>query len=304
MLKEDKYGFEKRIVYLDYYERGEKIKSGGFVKWEIRNGVCRIQLVVKGLYPSDTLGTQIEFISEKEYVPAVPFSLKYGSGEYIASFNAENMAGRGLSYHQCGGLRIKVSDNRYILGEWEQKEKRRIVEEKTVEIEEEIAVEIAEEIELPKEIELSKDVKHVQEMESEIVSLELIPTVQAEMAPKPLVLSADKWEQLHKVYPIIRPFEDNREYLSITPRDFIVFTRKYQKLVHNSFMLHGYYNYGHLVLTKVGTGGEESYFMGVPGVYYEQEKEAASMFGFEGFEAANKEVTDGGFGYYMKRVEI
>ena len=290
MLKEDKYRFEKRIIYLDYYEHNEKIGNGGFVKWEIRNGVCRIQLVIRGLYPTDTLGTCIELVTGEDYVQAVPFSLKYGMGEYIASWNAEDMAGLGISYNQCGGLRVKVSDHRYVLGKWEQKEE---LKKENAVIEAKVAAEP--EIEEDRTAAIEK---------SDIVSQEHIEREVKIQEVKPFELSADKWERLHQEYPKITPFEDDREYLSITPRDFIVFTRKYQNLVHNSFMLHGYYNYGHLVLTKIKAREGEQYYLGVPGVYYEQEKEAASLFGFEGFDAANKEVTDGGFGYYMKRVEI
>ncbi len=56
------------------------------------------------------------------------------------------------------------------------------------------------------------------------------------------VCSADKWEQLCTMYPEIHPFRDSREYLSIAPKDFVVLCKEYQKLVHNSFLLHGYYN--------------------------------------------------------------
>jgi hypothetical protein len=39
----------------------------------------------------------------------------------------------------------------------------------------------------------------------------------------------------------------------------------------------------------------------VPGIYYERQRRIAMMFGFEGFEGGNE---DGGFGYFMKKVEI
>lgn len=54
------------------------------------------------------------------------------------------------------------------------------------------------------------------------------------------VCSADKWEQLCTMYPEIHPFRDSREYLSIAPKDFVVLCKEYQRLVHNSFLLHGY----------------------------------------------------------------
>ena len=32
----------------------------------------------------------------------------------------------------------------------------------------------------------------------------------------------DKWEQLRHMYPTVHPFADERQYLSITPRDFVI----------------------------------------------------------------------------------
>ena len=122
--------------------------------------------------------------------------------------------------------------------------------------------------------------------------------------PKQMQILPNKWEQLNRIYPKIQPFGDVREYLSIAPCDFIILSEHYQELVQNSFLLHGYYNYGHLILTKIREGLEENYYLGVPGVYFEREKQAALLFGFEGFEGDGEAVTDGSFGYYMKHVEI
>ncbi|HJA93478.1 MAG TPA: hypothetical protein H9717_10260 [Candidatus Eisenbergiella merdipullorum] len=117
-------------------------------------------------------------------------------------------------------------------------------------------------------------------------------------------LYEDKWEQLQHMYPCVHPFGDQRMFLSITPGDFVILGREYQKLVHNSFLLHGYYNYRHVILGRYPDGEEECYYLGVPGVYYEREKMAAEMFGFEAFEGKKEPAEQGDFGYYMKRVRI
>ena len=89
------------------------------------------------------------------------------------------------------------------------------------------------------------------------------------------VCSADKWEQLCTMYPEIHPFRDSREYLSIAPKDFVVLCKEYQRLVHNSFLLHGYYNYRHLILAKLLEPQQPPrYLLGVPGHYFSNEKPA------------------------------
>lgn len=118
------------------------------------------------------------------------------------------------------------------------------------------------------------------------------------------VCSTDKWEQLCIMYPEIHPFRDSREYLSIAPKDFVVLCKEYQKLVHNSFLLHGYYNYRHLILGRIRQKDAWQYYIGVPGNFYDREKMVAEMFGFEAFEGEKESASPGDYGYYMKRVEI
>ena len=121
---------------------------------------------------------------------------------------------------------------------------------------------------------------------------------------KPARLMDDKWQQLYAIYPHIHPFNDEREYISIRPADFVVFPSDSYKAANNSFLLHGYYNYKHLILTRVERKGELRYYIGVPGNYYEREKQVAIMFGFESFECAEEPAQAGDFGYYMMRTEL
>lgn len=122
---------------------------------------------------------------------------------------------------------------------------------------------------------------------------------------KPAIkLLEDKWQQLSAIYPHIRPFNDEREYLSLSPSDFVLFPESYYRAANNSFLLHGFYNYKHLILTRVERRSEVRYYLGVPGNYYEREKQVAVMFGFESFECDREPAKTGDFGYYLMRMEL
>ena len=123
-------------------------------------------------------------------------------------------------------------------------------------------------------------------------------------AGMPVKLLEDKWMQICAIYPHIHPFHDKREYLSISPADFVLFSAASYKMINNSFLLHGYYNYHHLILTRVEQKGEYRYYIGVPGSYFEKEKQVAIMFGFESFECGEEPAQVGDFGYYMMRAEL
>lgn len=125
-----------------------------------------------------------------------------------------------------------------------------------------------------------------------------------EIRPAERELQPDKWEQLRKTYPVVHPIREEEEYLKIAPKDFVIFTERYQELVHNSFLLHGYYNYKHLILGRREKDGEAVYYLGVPGTFHEREKTVAVMFGFEAFDGKREPAENGDFGYYLRRVEI
>ncbi len=112
-------------------------------------------------------------------------------------------------------------------------------------------------------------------------------------------LYESKWEQLLATYEKIHPYGDNRVYVKLEPKDFVILPSGYQHLVNNSFLLHGFYNYRYLILGK-----EKDFYLGVPGVFYEREKMVALMFGFEAFECEGGNAQEGKFGYYLRKVEL
>ena len=81
--------------------------------------------------------------------------------------------------------------------------------------------------------------------------------------------------------------------------------RKYWSLANNSFLLHGYHNYNHLLLVEK----DGHYWLGIPGIYDPREARAAELFGFPQFtdsynknlELSEDECNDCGiFGYWCR----
>ena len=123
-------------------------------------------------------------------------------------------------------------------------------------------------------------------------------------APTMASMSEDKWQQLLKIYPHIHPFQDEREYLSLRPEDFVILQSNAYRLVQNSFLLHGYFNYDHLILAQVSRKSGSQYYIGVPGNFKKKKKQVAIMYGFSSFECRREPAEEGDFGYYMIKVEL
>ena len=62
-------------------------------------------------------------------------------------------------------------------------------------------------------------------------------------------------------------------------------------LATNSFLVHGFWNYGYLVLKKVVEEGQKKLALGVPGIYERPEAVMAVLFGFPNFEMVSQEMT-------------
>jgi hypothetical protein len=106
-------------------------------------------------------------------------------------------------------------------------------------------------------------------------------------------------------YPRIYPFEDNEiiRCVKIEPKDIGYFPKEIWGLSNNSFLLHGYYSYRHLIFAKIKDRYGSRYIIGVPGTYYRKEQFMARMFGFENFKSAVKrEIRQGDFGYWYLTV--
>lgn len=66
---------------------------------------------------------------------------------------------------------------------------------------------------------------------------------------------------------------------------------KDKEIINNSFLIHGYYNFHHLLFGRVcDNENNTNYFIGVPGMYCNRERYMASMFGFSNFKRATEVI--------------
>lgn len=101
------------------------------------------------------------------------------------------------------------------------------------------------------------------------------------------------------------PFEDNEILLcvKIEPKDIGILPKELWPLSSNSFLLHGYYCYHHLILAKMKYRDKAVYILGVPGLYQHREQFMARMFGFDCFKSIKKrEPKKGDFGYWYLQI--
>lgn len=414
--------YDKRLRYLDYLENGERIRNVGFVKIEVMDQLCNIQVQVTGLHSSDNSTREVRLQGNREGMLKEAslgmIALQAGRGSLMRRRIPTASLCDGIGYDDLIVVKINLGKSRELVCRWkeekgqetiagqpasalestvhswreqmkqeqipkeqirqaqgmsvqreriqqEQEQQERVqqeqvrreqIQQEQVRQEQNRQEQIQQEQEQQEQIrqrqvrkeqmqpeafreemlqekalqaKLSRNEEeqlHTQSYEEEAVREELYEerefkeresekweTEEQErqnLPPQrsgpvvPVSLSEDKWKQLSSIYPHIAPFHDERDYLSIGPGDFVILPKKYYRLVTNSFLLHGFYNYGHMVLARSVKKGEEQFYLGVPGNFYERERQVAIMFGFESFECKKEPVQMGDYGYFMIRVEL
>ena len=101
----------------------------------------------------------------------------------------------------------------------------------------------------------------------------------------------------------------NITYEKIARQDISRFPRKEWRIANNSFLLHGYHNYHHLLYIEE----DGNIWLGVPGVFHEKEEVAAKAFGFPEFRRLtdvdlkleeNEKNTYEDFGYWCRQIPM
>lgn len=97
------------------------------------------------------------------------------------------------------------------------------------------------------------------------------------------------------------PFDDGEiaECVRLEPKDIGLFPMTAWPLGNNSFVLHSYCNFRHLLFAKKLTREGCVYYLMVPGTLNARERQLARMFGFEDFKCSRRRsMRDGEFGYW------
>lgn len=160
----------------------------------------------------------------------------------------------------------------------------------------------------------SKSIKSIDEKEAEVETqfgddeeTENLEEEQPEKKEQETVEESSEKKELRKDDRDIDLQNFRRQIMKIQRGEISILPRCEWKLANNNFLLHGYYNYRHLVLIDEGNQLK----LGVPGIYHEREARAAATFGFPEFIAeADVNVTlepqerneNQQFGYWCRQV--
>ena len=279
--------YRKQISYLELQENGQRIRSAGYARLESldKEEILTVQLNGQEIVPGKGIPLYLQWETGEQQLCEMTIDRGRASCEKRIPLEKER--------EQLLGIRIPLERNLEIIGRFVRGGD--VKKTPTQEMDRQPREQTPKAAETVVTNEKTDCGPGVQKLSESRNSRDIENT---------LHMKDTKWEQLSSIYPHIHPFRDAREFLSVGPEDFVVLRERCYQMTHNSFLLHGYYNYRHLLLLRQEAAGQAKYYIGVPGNFYEREKQVARMFGFESFEGTREPAWEGDFGYYLISVEL
>ena len=291
-------GMKRFITYIYAYENTKKAGNTGFARIELRGEECRLEIHLRGVYAAQTHCKIYLFRKQGSGIEGSligEMDVRNGAGDFSVIMKTAHISTSLLSFFEMEGIFLCSEDGRIFMSRWTEGEPLAVdmehfIEWKAEQTEENI---YAEKKQQENKIQTAQ---FDRESDNELRATELparnfFPQYQWK----------DIWEQFLKSHPASMPFsEKNITCIKIELKDIRELPRKYWYLGNNSFLLHGFFNYRYLVLGKIEEDNEDKWFLGVPGIYQNQERVMAIIFGFPEFMP---EQVENRFGCWYRFIE-
>ncbi len=265
----------KRVTqYLYECQREKRVRNIGFVKAEFAKDSGSIQIQARGMDTScgKQLSVYLFYPKEDGYESIFQrqISQRIPLLNYVLEFSKEDM-GDARTTEELSGIFLVDEERNCYMATWNDE-----------------AVDVG-------RIQPREEVERAEE---EAEQVRVISEKEAEEQGK--VVSAEAMEEELEVPPMYVCEKIQRKDLARLPR-------KEWYLANNNFLLHGWYNYHHLLWLEEG----ENLFIGVPGVCHPRECQVARAFGFPEFRAAceigagigrEESGREEDFGYFCRRI--
>lgn len=349
-------GYQRFVAYIYEYRKGKKGENCGFLKVELKNGNCEIELHLKcpGLTPGRECRIYgfVRKLGELQGILLGVCTTVSNQAECVLEMDGNNLHGSGVSLKELGGMVLLIEGGGFYGTQWDEESIR---PEDFVEMRPEAGL-VSEQPEKPVdsasdpssgEENLGKENPEEEDLEEKNPEVENLheKNQEKENLAEPVYQEEPKTDQIPNVIPESQTeekkpelhstaAEDEKILVSPAPsaaakapsmeelntagdfdpfgdgeilqcrrmerRDFSYLNRRDWALRNNRFLLYGFYHFGHLLLGRLKDG---QYILGVPGIYDQQERFMANMFGFPHFKYSPQvEIPQGKGGYWYRLI--
>lgn len=268
------------ITYLYEYNRRQRLKNTGFIRVDERKGFVNMQVCVRNYIRSHEKGKVYVFIGEKDLlrIELGEIAVLNGQGDVQLQFDADDIMDSGYILEDIVGMGVVFPNNGYLASCWKDEAAEAIASGGYEMFTEEV-------VNLPVESNVQKESTTAPQL-PELREQELLEetSVRVEETPAP---SGDLITYQKMELKQIRQLPSPNWYLC-----------------NNRFLLHGFSNYGYLVLKKTVEVDNEVAWLGVPGIFEKPEMVMAALFGFSKFETLPVEISEAQMGETLTLSDI
>lgn len=309
--------FHRMVTYLYLYEGNQKTRNVGYAKIEKRDAHYRVEIHMKntGLMEHDI---PVYFYTQNATgFPGILLGSTHfsrGAGEFKELVDSADLSNTGYNISNIKGIFCPVSDRQMILSQWDDDVFDRnsffpvddsAPKVSPVPLENPVSniAPISKETPIPPsepvDLKAAEAAVDLCGIPSESTSTQ-IPNLKM---PKS---HSSRWNFIMENFPPVAPFpaETSFEWVQLELKDLHLLPKSYWHLNNNSFLLHGFFNYHHLILGKKKDTQPCEWLLGVPGVFQNPERVMATLFGFPDFHSTSEANTKTGqFGYWLRPLE-
>lgn len=294
------------ITYLFAYHNGAKTQNIGFVKTDIRNDVCRMSVHVRGAGDSPQK-IQICILTRRTPdgpLVGIPVAEAAGAQQNMVaefSFSAADIMDSGISLEDAKGVAVAFSNGGYAASCWSDEAGEDFCRGR-------YTVYTGKPEDVPDKPELAETPEAMPGKTKDVATPEPLAEFSTQKSAEDC-RKCGTGRTGNETAPMDNETgrTGNQAAPAVTYEKIdITGIRRLPKrcwyLSNNSFLIHGYFHYQHLILKTVEEHGGKKQYLGVPGIYEAPEKMMAMLFGFPEFEAEatrEPESEEQVFGYWL-----
>lgn len=311
------------VTYIYEYDRGARGKNVGFVRTDIRNDGCRMDLHIRGLDCPKAKAT-IYFVIANAPVIGIPVAemiISQGAGQAKLMCPQGNIGSSGYHTDQIDAIVIRYHSGQILVSSFVPEPDEEVLrgnfrmwdelEPATPDATKNTPAPAPDETTSPMRDENTHTPPTQSHPVADVQGNPSIPTPESTVNTSPVEILPDTPPNHTTVAKNKVPAPDitsdteeatsedamSKETLSDETAPEETVTRKRIEitgirdlpranwyLCNNSFLVHGFFNYHYLLLKTVETGDKKRLFLGVPGIYEQPERVMALIFGFSEFE--------------------
>lgn len=289
--------YQRFVAYVYEYQREKKGKNRGFVRVENKEGVCSFQIQLQspgliGQIPCRIYG----FLRKEEWMEGIFLGECMTRRDGLQCEMEVKDGEMGESHRKLdefGGMIFLTEGGGFYGTEWDDQgiAPEQFREEKISDIPELPKAEMTE----MSDAAILKKIPEPDDWEKDEEDMENGETAEKVQVANTVAAEAEQ-DTFH-------PFGDGEivDCKKMDLQEISFLNRRDWTLRNNRFLLYGYYHFGYLLIGRLR--GRQQYVLGVPGMYDQQERFMANMFGFTHFKFSSLvELPDGKGGYWYRLI--